>query len=569
MSVNSRQLKPKGYWQDFQNVEREIRQYNIRCGTLEEMPREKELKANGFGSLATAIYQYHGGFQRVATRLRLRTRRRPNDIFAKFEALEKEFLDWVSKNGKPGEMPTAYELREAGRHDLLAAITGRFGGFYEVAKRMNLSVRVKPDGYWLDLENVKKELSDWITEFGTEGKLPSPQELNNSGYSSLNRAIWKHGNYFEMAHRLELAPNRKPKGFWSTAGVLEREILDFVENFGTPGQMPIDEELRSHGRHDLSVAIARSTFGTRELADILGLKSRASLPDHHWDDVRVIDEEVMQFVEQKRLGNSMPTLEQLRDAGRHDLINAIGRKGGGSHDTATRNNLQVAEKPKGFWKDFINVSAAIKEFCEKRGHPRVMPDNMELVSWGESSLAFAIGKHGGFPAVARRLRFRSPAVVLAPRSKDEIFLAWELSVFLPVDFGSHKVTVGNKVYDVDIIISSENMIVEYDGHHWHSGNEDKDKKKTRRLEAEGWTVVRAREHPLERLNDNDVVVPSAKYKTTADCVLRKLESILNRRFFGLDAYEQQKDLVKQFEAEAEITRILREKMGLSPLPSVY
>ncbi len=56
----------QGYWRDFPNIERTL----IRAvETYGRMPPEEWLRANGLGTVVTAIHKYHGGFSAVAARL--------------------------------------------------------------------------------------------------------------------------------------------------------------------------------------------------------------------------------------------------------------------------------------------------------------------------------------------------------------------------------------------------------------------------------------------------------------------------------------------------------------------
>ena len=105
--------------------------------------------------------------------------------------------------------------------------------------------------------------------------------------------------------------------------------------------------------------------------------------------------------------------------------------------------------------------------------------------------------------------------------------------------------VGSRSREADIIIRELNLIVEYDGNYWHSDATRKNKgvryesdvKKTRSLKAEGWTVIRVKEHPLQPISETDVVVRSNQDpKLTANAVLRKIQEIQGVPLAGLEEY---------------------------------
>ena len=79
-------MKPSGYWKDLENVKEEIVAFNLAHGTPGVMPKENDLKARGFGSLANAVHQ-HCGFKNFALEHGYQTFRKPNDYYKEFEVL--------------------------------------------------------------------------------------------------------------------------------------------------------------------------------------------------------------------------------------------------------------------------------------------------------------------------------------------------------------------------------------------------------------------------------------------------------------------------------------------------
>lgn len=60
---------------------------------------------------------------------------------------------------------------------------------------------------------------------------------------------------------------------------------------------------------------------------------------------------------------------------------------------------------------------------------------------------------------------------------------------------------------VDVVI--DQIAVEFDGSHWHKDKTERDREKTALLVAEGFTVIRVREHPLELISDRDIPIRRA------------------------------------------------------------
>ena len=62
--------KPKGYWENFDNVQKEIKPLLVKYGRF---PSNKEMTFEGKSSLARFIGKYHGGIIEVAKRLNVPT----------------------------------------------------------------------------------------------------------------------------------------------------------------------------------------------------------------------------------------------------------------------------------------------------------------------------------------------------------------------------------------------------------------------------------------------------------------------------------------------------------------
>jgi len=130
-----------------------------------------------------------------------------------------------------------------------------------------------------------------------------------------------------------------------------------------------------------------------------------------------------------------------------------------------------------------------------------------------------------------------PLCTLTPRSAQEMRIAHELSTVLDFDLELHKIRLAGRLRDVDICIENLNLVIEFDGSYWHRNRAEKDLMKCEMLEAEGWSVIRVRERPLNSIHKNDVMVePLAPAKEVTDLVLQKITEVTGTKIPKLKEY---------------------------------
>ena len=146
---------------------------------------------------------------------------------------------------------------------------------------------------------------------------------------------------------------------------------------------------------------------------------------------------------------------------------------------------------------------------------------------------------------------------LPHRSYVEIYLACELATF----FGdidptrTHNVSTPDGMsMDVDILIESQNLVIEYDGRHWHEDTLTRDIQKTDMLQSAGWNVLRIREDPLELVLSSDLRCPPTFLKTNAiknltERVLIHLKNGIGIEVPGVDEYLESKSLANKATAD--------------------
>lgn len=170
-----------------------------------------------------------------------------------------------------------------------------------------MDIKRKPNGYWNDFFNVKRELLDFIQEHGTRGLMPTLEELKKVGRSSLAMSIQKHGGAQSVAERLgvELSYTAKQNGYWKDFANVERELLAFIKKHGTPRVMPTNTKLQKAGQSSLSFAIHKHG-GCQSVAERLGL-TYTKKRHHYWDEFANVERELLSFIEEHGTLSVMPT----------------------------------------------------------------------------------------------------------------------------------------------------------------------------------------------------------------------------------------------------------------------
>lgn len=405
--------KPASYWNDFANVERELRVFISRHSINGIMPTGTYLDSQGRSDLHRAI-GIHGGFPSVAQLLKLERPHalKPTGYWSDFKNVEKELLSFISEHGEEGVMPTQPVLADAGHSDLVNAIR-RHGGTPSVAERLGLSRpnAKKPSGYWDSFANVQKELHGFILNFGTKGMMPTASELSSNGRIDLVEAISKYGGFPVVSDQLGLKRRiaDMPDGYWDDFANVEKELRNFVSKHGRNGVMPTNKELNKAGSSGLAKAINKHG-GFVTVSDKIGLSHPDDRkPINYWADFTNVESELHSYISLHGIAGVMPTQNELKRKGRIDLAGAI-HKHGGLVTVAKKLGLERpnAQKSIGYWNNLANVEKELRDFISAHNMGSTMPTVMELINAARADLVSAIGKHGGFAAVAEQLGLERP-----------------------------------------------------------------------------------------------------------------------------------------------------------------
>ena len=399
--------KPNGYWNDFAHLQQELLAFIQEHGEQGVMPTTLEFHVAKRSDIPSAIAK-HGGVATVRQRLGLYAPSKRPGLWDDFYRVERELNTFIKSQGTTGVMPTREQLKQAGRRDLIAAIDTH-GGSYAVAQRLTLQLASgrKPDGYWDDFTHVEEAIKHFLMTSPTAEIMPTFTQLNQTGQGDLAAAISRHGGIGVVAHHLGLhvSSTNRPNGYWNDFSHVEEELCSFIQGEGNSGVMPTVAQLESSGHGNLLKGIMKHG-GVAAVARRLGLQlSSTAKPSGYWNDFVHVEQELYQYLQEQGTLEVMPTQSELSKAGRQDLVNAIQGKHGGFTTVAQRLGLQqrVFGKKPGYWKDFANVEYELKLWITAHGLPETMPRQQMLRQAGQTGLATAIAKHGGFPAVAQQL----------------------------------------------------------------------------------------------------------------------------------------------------------------------
>jgi hypothetical protein len=84
------------------------------------------------------------------------------------------------------------------------------------------------------LRTLASELREFVEEQKLPRKmLPSAFQLQTLGRSDLHQAILRHGGYADVAHKMRWRPHRRRRGAWSDIGSVVKDVLRFAAEAAT------------------------------------------------------------------------------------------------------------------------------------------------------------------------------------------------------------------------------------------------------------------------------------------------------------------------------------------------
>lgn len=406
--------KLPGYWNDLATLERELRAFAVEHGFPGMMPRKKDLSAAGRGDLLGAVIR-HGGMHRVAERCGLDPARLrvPPGYWSDPATLRGELMAFIAEHGEEGVMPSREAMERAGRADLSAAVAV-YGGILAVAERLGLEWRARQHrpGFWQQPGILEREVRAFVRQHGRRGQMPTERELMAAGRSDLMNVVRLRGGIHVVAKRLGLATRRartaRPKGYWHAFANLRREMLAYLDEQDLQGRLPSARRLTADGRDDLTRAIAIHGGFSAVAARMKLSRALSQRPRVRWQDLKTVARELRAFIRKHGRSGIMPTGPELVAAGHSGLLGGI-KEHGGCRTVALRLGLQPRSgdwHTHDYWTDFANVERELRGYLKRHASGDVMPTSRELKAAKENGLIWAIFRHGGYRAVAKRLGLR-------------------------------------------------------------------------------------------------------------------------------------------------------------------
>ncbi|MFH0985928.1 MAG: DEAD/DEAH box helicase family protein [Candidatus Omnitrophota bacterium] len=373
--------KPKGYW----TTEKIRKELLPICKKLGKMPGHMYLLKIHKDALAAAIAN-QGGFFKIGKMLGYDTQLKPRNYWS-WNKLKKELMPIYRKIKK---IPQRHYLVEMGRPDLNTAIH-RFGGYGSVARKLGLSLKIKPRNYWT-LDRVKKELLPICEKLG---KVPTREQLRKKAKSQLAGAIDRYGGLSNFSKQLGFEMGRKAPGYWEKWDNVKKALLPICKKYE---RLPTKVELQKLKLSGVNRYFQKNG-GVSAIAKRLGFAS-AFKPKGYWNTWLNVEREIL--LVSKGL-KKMPSNSTLLELGRSDLINTI-RKWGGQHEVAKKLGLKKHGKPHGYWKSINNLKKELVPIYRKIGK---MPTYEYLRKIKRSDLSSAIDKWGGTNRVAATFNLKA------------------------------------------------------------------------------------------------------------------------------------------------------------------
>ncbi|HLP79723.1 MAG TPA: hypothetical protein VK158_03760 [Acidobacteriota bacterium] len=284
----------------------------------------------GYASLALAIARKHGGY--VTFRKFMQNdvapsdferskQQRPAGYWNDWSNLERELKDACQKIG---HFPSPTEMIALNLPKTLSQAIANHGGVYEVSRKIGYPADRRPDGYWLNVENAKKEALQIMRTHNFK-RLPSTHTLFKLGYSGLMGAIQEHYGGVGAFRKL-LGDTAENYLLWQDkqkAADYARSLLK-KHNWKT---LPASQTLEKLGYAGFVAGVRRYHDGLESFRNYIGVQNLQTQRGL-WQDRTYVIQKLHEAM--AKLGTSeFPTASTLYKSGYTPLVAAINRYHGG------------------------------------------------------------------------------------------------------------------------------------------------------------------------------------------------------------------------------------------------
>jgi len=177
--------------------------------------------------------------------------------------------------------------------------------------------------------------------------------------------------------------------------------------------------------------------------------------------------------------------------------------------------------------------------CKNKDFPKDIPTNLHRTyskEWKNWSVFFGRDIKGGSSVVEHLVRE-------------------SLKRFIPID-EKIKILYGKRI---DIVIKNRNLVIEYDGYHWHKNNEKKDIEINSIFKNNNWKIIRVREYPLKKISNDDLIL-----KTKNRNSLKKTKLILEHCLEIGVIPKHQSNKIKSFNFDDKFSNSISKLLGWIP-----
>src|SRR3989344_1155918 len=400
--------RPKGYWKDWKNIERELTVLGEKLG---HDPSESEIRDYDT-SLNAAIRKYHRGITVVRERMGVTQRR---NKYGSWKDLGKIISELSPIIQEIGHFPSGSELKRLGRGDLERAIQ-RHHSINAVRKAMGYNpLRITkvqdddvdknkptPRDYWAEFNNLVNEINAIIEENG--GKFPTESTLQEKNRKDIINGFRRHGGFPEVRKRMGYNRSSSERMLPRDSEQLtdwnwfSSELLQVIEQNGD--KFPSSNELNKIGRGDLLRAINKYHGKTANVRARLGY-DEGMKPKGYWRNAWNVLYELTTFMLKNGL-ESFPTRKEAKKYNGKQIMQAITMYFPGKTEGIC-NFLDIKRsdrKPNKYWHDFNNLRSELEKTIGEIGR---FPKLRDLSKIKYHALAHAIQFHGGFSVVRSKL----------------------------------------------------------------------------------------------------------------------------------------------------------------------
>jgi uncharacterized Zn ribbon protein len=488
--------KPPGYWQDWNNIERELQEvidteYKDSDGNVikakGEFPNNTQLLLIGKKSLRSSL-KYHGHFNDIKTRMGFTPSRKPPGYWQDWNNFERELQEVIDTEYEDnegnvikakGEFPTTTDLEKIERHDIINAMYRHKLGINSAMEMMGFKPLKKPPGYWQDWNNIERELQEVIdTEYKdnegnvikAKGEFPSTTKfLNIIGKKSLKNAVRSYQTEVNNIKKsMGFKPLKKPPGYWKDWNIIKRELREVIDKeykdsegnvIKAKGEFPSATDLKKIERHDIINAMHRHKLGIYSAMEMMGFKSNRK-PRGYWQDWNNFERELQEVIYTEYKDNEgnvikakgeFPTRKKLIEIGKSSIASSF-RYHGEHYELMEMMGFSSNKKPPGYWQDWNNFERELREVIDTEYKDKdgsmikasgEFPAKQILINFSINGLSFAFKYHGGFPAVRQRMGFPVNGAIKSPRQFSELIKTDDDARYILERFGGSEADVAD------------------------------------------------------------------------------------------------------------------------------